>query len=833
MNKFKLVLMIFLFLVINSNICYSQQLPDSLKILTFNIYGAPNSQWPTRLGMILDELEQIQPDIIGFQEVVETPGFGGVDNFARVIAESLLVRTGVQYEFYWQRTHFSWSTYDEGVAIMTIHIVLENDFIDLPPGVFNRKAVMARVLTPFGIVDFFNTHLSYGDQQSVRNAQVEAIKNYISQKNADSVATITLLTGDFNSGPSAPSIQMLVQPDTSGVFYHDSWDYINPGVPGYTIPSNAPNDRIDYIFLKDGQYGEILDSKQVLKTPNAQNLYPSDHIGVASTFRTTIHNADLQIVSPLAGDEISGIVAINWAINAQVEPMTTSIYVSNDDGKNWSELWTGTSNSYQWNTLNYPDGTRYLLRLVAVGDSSFGYTQNAGTFTLNNPGNAAPEIEIIAPRTGQVINEQFLIEWSAADADGDTLSVDLEVSYDDGATWNGLAQNLLNDGSFTWNTLSYPNSPYYRIKLLVSDDSLQVEDISGTFTVQNDRVLLPDSLFVHVAGDGDGVVNSSVFDSTQFTGHLYRILFDDSTFSNTVYSVYDTHADSFVVENASQMDGVTEGPPFDGMRLKIFDYPQAQVDHPNTGWLIGDPDLDHTISIPELIIGGDVYEGYPYPADYQITMYDQVVDTSDTYLGAPATPMKFKVQNISENRQIDILFIEQDQNNTISAYDELYLLETDSTGGPMLTWLIYFGGNPPFIDPLPGDQFLFSTLKPFSQNDVFEFSTDYQVLSLDQVSYAAIDFKLFQNYPNPFNPLTNIEFQVPEQSRVKLEIFNISGQKIRGLINQNYTAGKYSVTWNGRNDSGVLVSSGVYMYRLRAESSEKRYSASGKLILLK
>ena len=167
--------------------------------------------------------------------------------------------------------------------------------------------------------------------------------------------------------------------------------------------------------------------------------------------------------------------------------------------------------------------------------------------------------------------------------------------------------------------------------------------------------------------------------------------------------------------------------------------------------------MEHTISIPELDIGGTIYTGFPYAADYQITINDFIVDTSSTYLGAPATPIKFIVENISENRQIDVIFIEQDFNNSISAYDELYLLETDSIGSPMLTWLIYFGGNLPFADPQPGDQFIFKTLKPFDSEDVFEFSTDYHVLSLTDNKTTVMDFKLYQNYPNPFNPVTIIQ----------------------------------------------------------------------------
>jgi uncharacterized protein (TIGR02145 family) len=77
-------------------------------------------------------------------------------------------------------------------------------------------------------------------------------------------------------------------------------------------------------------------------------------------------------------------------------------------------------------------------------------------------------------------------------------------------------------------------------------------------------------------------------------------------------------------------------------------------------------------------------------------------------------------------------------------------------------------------------------------------------------------FQLTQNYPNPFNPTTLIQFDLPKQSRVVLEIFNILGQKIRTLVDDQKAAGLYRVEWNGNDDSGNAVPSGIYTYRIKA-----------------
>ncbi|MFC2084492.1 T9SS type A sorting domain-containing protein, partial [Bacteroidota bacterium] len=79
------------------------------------------------------------------------------------------------------------------------------------------------------------------------------------------------------------------------------------------------------------------------------------------------------------------------------------------------------------------------------------------------------------------------------------------------------------------------------------------------------------------------------------------------------------------------------------------------------------------------------------------------------------------------------------------------------------------------------------------------------------------NFELEQNYPNPFNPQTKIRFGIPRMSHVIVEIFDISGQLIRTLIKNNLSPGFYEVIWEGNNNNGYKVQSGVYIYTLRTE----------------
>ncbi len=92
------------------------------------------------------------------------------------------------------------------------------------------------------------------------------------------------------------------------------------------------------------------------------------------------------------------------------------------------------------------------------------------------------------------------------------------------------------------------------------------------------------------------------------------------------------------------------------------------------------------------------------------------------------------------------------------------------------------------------------------------------------------EFNLGQNYPNPFNPTTSISFSLPKEAPVTFEIYNMLGVKIRTLMaGESKSAGFYTVSWDGRDDAGVSMSSGVYLYRVHAGT----FLASKKMTLLK
>ena len=82
------------------------------------------------------------------------------------------------------------------------------------------------------------------------------------------------------------------------------------------------------------------------------------------------------------------------------------------------------------------------------------------------------------------------------------------------------------------------------------------------------------------------------------------------------------------------------------------------------------------------------------------------------------------------------------------------------------------------------------------------------------------EFSLEANYPNPFNPSTTIEYRLPDAAEVELTIYNAAGQSVRTLVQRWQSSGRYAATWDGTDDGGHLVGSGIYSYRLRAGNRE-------------
>ena len=167
------------------------------------------------------------------------------------------------------------------------------------------------------------------------------------------------------------------------------------------------------------------------------------------------------------------------------------------------------------------------------------------------------------------------------------------------------------------------------------------------------------------------------------------------------------------------------------------------------------------------------------------------------------------------------LFIDEEELSWLVAggeahTDNLFLFGDNgsATIGMLWDWMIWdvSGAYPPGQgDPLPAELTgLPAAIKQISSN-------------------LPGQFELNQNYPNPFNPSTEITFKVQKISNIEINVYNLNGQLIRNLVNEEKNIGTYSVNWNGLDSNGKAMPSGVYFYAMKADG----YNISKKMTLIR
>ena len=107
--------------------------------------------------------------------------------------------------------------------------------------------------------------------------------------------------------------------------------------------------------------------------------------------------------------------------------------------------------------------------------------------------------------------------------------------------------------------------------------------------------------------------------------------------------------------------------------------------------------------------------------------------------------------------------------------------------------------------------------------------------SVENIGSIVSTYKLNSNYPNPFNPTTNISFNLPEASEVKIEIYNSLGQLVNTIANNSYGPGSFNAVWNATDEYGKKVTSGMYIYRMTAKSEidGNQFVDSKRMLLVK
>jgi len=243
----------------------------------------------------------------------------------------------------------------------------------------------------------------------------------------------------------------------------------------------------------------------------------------------------VSVTAPAPGVTWNHEQTITWtATDVDDDTLSIDLYYSADSGGSWTQIAAGEPDdgSYTWDTTGVTNGQTYRIKVVVDDGVNLVEAEMSGDFTVNNTvPNNIPQVVVLSPNGGEVFSGVNTITWTATDADGDSLDIDIYYSTDSGITWTELVDGEDNDGTFTWDTITFPDGDLYRIKLAVSDGKTTVEvrndEAFSVFNGLDDHPPHPPYGLKAVAGSGEvrlDWADSRDGDASHYT--VYRSLTD-------------------------------------------------------------------------------------------------------------------------------------------------------------------------------------------------------------------------------------------------------------------------------------------------------------------
>lgn len=531
----------------------------------------------------------------------------------------------------------------------------------------------------------------------------------------------------------------------------------------------------------------------------------------------------ITIEQPAFGVTWSGTNSITWSASGPATD-TVEVWLSVNNGESWqqvdaTELGAG---SYALDTTPYPDTPFAQIRLFVQNGRGFIYGRHTSApFVIDNAGDAPPAVILndesirFNPRvTNQVLNLEALV----ADPEGSAVTATVFYSIDGGETFaDVLTQEFASSqGPVTISipVATLPNTLSARVRVDLSDGA----NSTSASTVVFEKLTMRETNVSaeHVQGEGVGSITMHFIEPADLTGHRYRITFDDSDPSAKTYSVLDLDESEMVLTDVPLSDGVRESPLFDGMRLVVVDAEEGMANLEETGWIEGDTDLGVSIAGGSVLISVLRVQLLATENEYELTIADAVVGTSESMFGIPAEDLRFSVISRSDGLPRPVLFRDNNGDGLPGNRDVLYILEEDAEGGLAPAWEFRFNATSGTILPEPGDVFLFVPLRKLSSEDVFEFVAAVGVGTEGQE--LPDDIAFLSSFPNPFSERMTITYRLAMPSDVTLELYDLLGRRVGVLLEHRVAAGEHYMAWDGTQAGKGSLAAGLYLLRLNAQS---------------
>ena len=365
-----------------------------------------------------------------------------------------------------------------------------------------------------------------------------------------------------------------------------------------------------------------------------------------------------------------------------------------------------------------------------------------------------------------------------------------------------------------------------------SPDSLEIDSIGLGFVYVNNNYLYEAGLMLgtgvdHISdcirNDTDGWTQDDDFVETEGT-YLYVDTSQSLASEVGVVSLRDSNAENPLGVRVEQRSYADQS--FELRNGTIFHYT-----------IVNEGNADLTGLYAGLFVDWDIANkdnnSSHYSADYRMVYAQDQEGSPSHFAGVIMLNQGLGMNMRSLNNYSDGIYLysnEDKWSHMTAGVDEESVFNADISS--------YVGVGP--VDIAHGDSISFG-IATIAASSIYEleyvagemhtfWETNFpEELSAQGEAVLPIEFAMHQNYPNPFNPVTSIRYDIPSTSNVRISVYSLLGQKVKTLTNSMHQPGFYSAQWNGTNDMGSAVSSGVYICKINAGN----YTSIKKMILMK
>ena len=522
---------------------------------------------------------------------------------------------------------------------------------------------------------------------------------------------------------------------------------------------------------------------------------------------------------------------------------------------NWTE------EIYDLSQYGYGDTARIRFTFISDGSETYeGFYIDGFRVASTKSTWFGATVDLLDPNGGETWSGSNQIRWRLGESETDSRKILLDYTRNEGSSWDTIKSLTAQSpewatSSYSWNTSTSPNDCNYKLRIRLSEGPDTVSDISlGTFTVYN----LHDTISSreHVSGGSNTVfLNPYIVDQSLLNGHRYELRFreilKDTTAANDYTPIYgfdfwDATTSVLLIPNIIFYCPQTANPlswvpdPIDGVVAEIKIAVDRNTFSPYSFKIKNDVNILRPPSTDTLRANANIDQYWPWrgseyeirwqvkegPHDTLDTLWAEVwditngvkvpLDTSNSWSSMKKSAWAISPTASSKGVGYVSYHWPTDVYSYIYICGSRFYFNRGAVTPRIITWS---------TKPEEGEIWVASTLgqRPPHDGDVYSYTASAETTGPIQ------EIPLFQNRPNPFNEETVISYQLPQETIVKIKIYNINGQLVKILVDQPQKSGYYTVAWQGTNESGNAVSNGLYFYRLETTT----FSNTKKMLLLK